>query len=123
MNVKPLVLAAALSIPLSAAGQAPTPSEAAPAAMVPTTADDHANMARDYEQKAAAWRKEATYHREMAKAYKASHPDAKGGARNSEAVKMEKHCMAIVKDAEKLAADAEWAAKYHSQRAKELAGK
>jgi hypothetical protein len=37
-----------------------------------------------------------------------------------EAVKMEKHCMAIVKDAEKLAADAEWSEKYHRARAKEL---
>jgi hypothetical protein len=42
---------------------------------------------------------------------------------NAAAVEMEKHCMKIVTDAEKLATDAEYAAKYHHQRAEELRGK
>lgn len=36
---------------------------------------------------------------------------------------MEKHCKAIIKDAEELAADAEWAAKLHEMHARELEGK
>jgi hypothetical protein len=122
--------AAALGVVLALAADAaakdpiPTTSDEARklAAMLPQTAEDHAAMARSYEQKAADWRKEAALHREMAAAYAKSHPDFKGGIRNSEAVKMEKHCMAIVKDAEKLASDAEWSARYHNERAKESEG-
>ena len=89
----------------------------------PQTAAEHAAMAKSYEEKVTAWRAEAAFHREMAAAYKRSHPDRKSGARNPSTVEMEKHCMAIVKDAEKLATDGEWAAKYHHQRALELEGK
>ena len=46
-----------------------------------------------------------------------------GGARTPWAAKMEKHCMAIVADVEKLAADAEVSADYHRLRARELQGK
>jgi len=90
------------------------------AAKVPETAEEHTAMAAEYQKKATEWRKEAEFHRQMAAAYKASHPDSKGGVRNAPAVKMEKHCMTIVEDSERLAADAEWAAKYHHARAKEL---
>jgi len=124
MRIQSLVLAVAVSIPLSSAfaqTTAPrTTDEARATVKLPGSADEHLAMAQDYEQKAAEWRKEAALHRDMAAAYAASHPDPKGGARNAEAVKMEKHCMAIVKDAEKLAADAEWSVKYHRTRAKEL---
>ena len=123
MNSRALLLALALAVPTSSAFAQSSPSPAAAAGMLPTTAEGHAAMASSYEQKAAEWRKEAAFHREMAAAYKASHPDPKGGARNAEAVKMEKHCMAIVKDAEKLATDATWSAKYHHERAKELQAK
>ena len=127
MNSRALLLSLALAVPISSAVAQSSPSPAAGAmgagAMLPTTAEGHAAMASSYEQKAAEWRKEAAFHREMAAAYKASHPDPKGGARNAEAVKMEKHCMAIVKDAEKLASDATWSAKYHHERAKELQAK
>lgn len=101
--------------------QAATSSDEARAlAKLPRTVEDHTAMAKEYQEKAEQYRKEAQYHREMAAAYKASHPDMKGGVRNADAVKMEKHCMTIVKDAEKLAADAEWSAKYHAERAKEM---
>ncbi len=76
-------------------------------------------MATSYEEKAAAWRQEAAYHREMAAAYKSSQPSFKGEGYKPDVAKMEKHCLTIVKDAEKLAADAEWSAKYHRERAKE----
>ncbi len=123
--------AAALAVTLALAADAapkdpiPTSTDEARklAGMLPQTAEDHAAMARSYEQKAADWRKEAALHREMASAYSKSHPDVKGGVRNPEAVKMEKHCMTIVKDAEKLADDADWSARYHHERAKELEGR
>ena len=89
---------------------------------LPTTAEDHIDMAKSYEDKVAEWRKEAAYHREMAAAYKKTRPDFKGGVRNPDAVTMEKHCAKIANDAEKLAADAEDTAKYHRLRAKELKG-
>jgi hypothetical protein len=43
--------------------------------------------------------------------------------KNPWAAKMETHCLTIVKDVEKLAADAEFAAKLHGTRAKELSAK
>src|SRR3990172_8969939 len=115
---------APLALAADAAPKAPIPTTSDEArklaAMLPQTAEDHAAMATSYEEKAAAWRKEAALHSEMATAYSKSHPDFKGGVRNPEAVKMEKHCKTIVKDAEKLAGDAEWSARYHRERAKEL---
>ena len=105
-------------------GRAADPSrqERAAAAKLPTTVEDHLAMAQSYQDKVAEWRKEAAYHREMAAAYKKSHPDFNGGARNPAAVTMERHCAKIADDAEKLAADAEDTAKYHRLRAKELQG-
>jgi hypothetical protein len=87
---------------------------------VPITAEDHLSMAKSYNDKAVAWRAEAAMHREMATAYAKTHPDSKSGSRNPWAVKMEKHCLIIVKDVERLAADAELAAKMHELQAKEL---
>lgn len=88
-------------------------------AKVPVTAAEHLEMSKRYHEKAAAWRAEAAYHRDMAAEYKKSHPDRKSGARNPWTVEMEKHCMTIVKDVEKAAADAEWAARFHEERARE----
>jgi hypothetical protein len=99
----------------------PSPEETGRVMKLPETVDDHLALARSYEEKVATWRKEAAYHREMAAAYKKSHPDFKG-VRNPEAVTMEKHCSKIANDADRLAADAEDAAKYHRLRAKELQG-
>ena len=116
---------AVLASPGAAFAQMPTTTDEmrAAAAKLPESAAEHASMAADYERKAAEWRKEAEFHRQMAAAYRATHPDSKGGVPNAEAVKMEKHCMAIVKDAEKLASDAEWSARYHRERAKEIQAK
>ena len=90
---------------------------------LPQTASDHITLAKQYEEKAAEWRKEAAYHREMAAAYNRNYPDHKGGIRNQAAAKMEKHCMSIAQGAEKLAASAEESARYHHLRAKEFEGK
>ena len=107
----------ALSLSLAAA------TARAEEAKVPVTVADHMAMSKSYSEKAAAYRAEAAYHKEMARTYAKEHPDRKSGARNPWTVEMEKHCNAIVKDAEKLAADAEWAAKFHEMHARELEGK
>ena len=116
-------IAAALALTAAAVDpkdSIPTTTDEARKLALPKTAEDHAAMAKSYEEKAGAWRQEAAYHREMAVAYKNFHPTIKGEMSKPDVVKMEKHCMAIVKDAEKLAADAEWSAKYHHERAKEM---
>jgi hypothetical protein len=90
---------------------------------LPETAADHQAMAKEYQDKAAAYKKEAAMHKEMAEEYKkAVAPGGKTGP-NPWAKKMEKHCRAIIADAEKMAADAEKMAEYHTMRAKELEGK
>lgn len=90
---------------------------------VPETAADHMALAKQYTEKAAAYRAEADHHRKMFEAYKASVATSPKNPSNPWAVKMQKHCMAFVKDAEKLAADAQKSADYHTLRAKELEGK
>jgi len=90
---------------------------------VPTTAAEHEAMAKQYKDQAAQYKKVAEEHKEMAAAYAKAHPDTKGGAKNPFNEKMQKHCKALAADAEKLAADSEKAADFHTMRAKELQGK
>ena len=92
-------------------------------AKVPTTAAEHEALAKQYKDQAAQYKKVADEHRAMAAAYAKAHPDAKGGAKNPWNQKMQKHCEALAKDADKLAADSEKAADFQTLRAKELQGK
>jgi len=92
-------------------------------AMVPTTAAEHEALAKQYKEQAVQYKKVADEHRAMAAAYAKAHPDAKGGAKNPWNQKMQKHCEALAKDADKLAADSEKAADFQTQRAKEVQGK
>jgi hypothetical protein len=92
-------------------------------AKVPTTTAEHEALAKQYKDQAAAYKKVADEHRAMAAAYAKEHPDSKGGVKNPWNQKMQKHCEALAKDADKLAADSEKAADYHTMRAKELQGK
>lgn len=94
-------------------------------AKVPTTAAEHEAMAKQHRDQAAQFKKVADEHRAMAEAYKktVATPETKSGQKNPWLVKMEKHCATLAKDADKLAADEEKAADYHTLRAKELAGK
>ncbi len=93
-------------------------------AKVPESAADHLALAKTDQEKAAAYRKEAADHKAMAEAYKKSIPSGtKAAGENPWAKKMEAHCKAIATDAEKLAADADKAAEFHTMRAKELQGK
>jgi len=103
----------------SFSARAAVAEDARPAA----TVEEHQTLAQKYRAEALRFRDVAAEHRAMAAAFAKSHPDAKGGARNHASEKMQQHCNALVKDAEKLATDAEKAADYHDLRAKELQGK
>ena len=92
-------------------------------AKIPTTAAEHEALAKQYKDQAIQYKKVADEHRAMAAAYAKAHPDAKGGAKNPWNQKMQKHCEALAKDADKLAADSEKAADFQTQRAKEVQGK
>ena len=92
-------------------------------AKVPTTTAEHEGLATQYKEQAAQYKKTADEHRAMAAVYAKAHPDSKGGAKNPWNDKMKKHCELIAKDADKLAADTDKAADYHTQRTKELQGK
>ena len=92
-------------------------------AKVPQTTAEHDALAKQYKDQAAQFKKVADEHREMAAAYAKAHPDSKGGVKNPWNDKMQKHCAALAKDADKLAADAEKAADFHTARGKELQGK
>ena len=92
---------------------------------LPQTPAEHEAMAKQYKDQAAQYKKVADDHRAMAEAYKKTiaNPVSKTGQKNPWLAKMEKHCAALAKDADKLAADAEKAAEYHTMRGKELQGK
>jgi hypothetical protein len=92
-------------------------------AKVPDTTAEHEAVAKQYKDQAAQFKKVGDEHRAIADAYAKAHPDAKGGVKNPFNAKMQKHCAALAKDADKLAADVDKAADYHSLRAKELQGK
>lgn len=92
-------------------------------AKVPTTAAEHEALAKQYKDEAAQYKKVGDEHREMAAAYAKAHRPSKGNETNPWNAKMQKHCEMLSKDADKLAADAEKAADYHTLRAKELQGK
>lgn len=82
------------------------------AVKVPESAADHAAIAKHYDEKAAEWRREAIYHQEMAAAYKKSRGNP------SDIATMERHCMKISKDAERMAEEAKVMADYHRLRSK-----
>ena len=92
-------------------------------AKVPGTTAEHEALAKQYKEQAAQFKKVGDDHRAMAAAYAKSHPDSKGGVKNPWNQKMQKHCAMLAKDADKLAADAEKAADFHTMRGKELQGK
>jgi len=92
---------------------------------VPATPEDHFALAKQYQEKAAVYRKEAADHREMAETYRKSTINAHEahGQKNPSVAKMEKHCKAIATKADALATENDKAADYHTLRGKELQGK
>jgi hypothetical protein len=94
---------------------------------VPATPDEHLARAATYQEKATAYRKEAAVHRKMFADYErqSGNPalQSKAGRELPWIGKMRKHCEGYIKDAEKLAADAERFAEFHRMRAEEMRGK
>lgn len=94
---------------------------------VPATPDEHLARAATYQEKAAAYRKEAAVHRKMFADYERqqSNPalQSKAGRELPWITKMRKHCEGYIKDAEKLAGDAERFAEFHRMHAEEMRGK
>lgn len=87
----------------------------------PTTTAEHQARANTYKEQAAQYRKAAEEHKQMAAEYAKKNPDMKT-QKNPWTQKMQKQCMTLAKDFEKLAADADKAAEYHEMRAKEMQG-
>lgn len=96
-------------------------SEIASMKTMPQTADEHSAMAESYKQKAANYRQDAEVHRKMLADYKKGAVHLKQGE-NPWVTKMRLHCEKYIVDAERLAADADEFAKFHTMRAKELQG-
>lgn len=121
-HLQAIMLAASLATG-SMLVSAPTSVALAEDVKVPVTVADHTALAKQYADKAAAYKVEAESHRKMAEAYKKSVATTPKAPPNPFVMKMEKHCQALAKDADKLAADSQKAADYHTLRAKELEGK
>jgi hypothetical protein len=94
---------------------------------VPATPEEHAARATLYREKAASYRKEAETHRKMFADYKAQQgPPAlqtKTGQELPWVAKMRKHCESYMKQAERMAAEADSFAEFHRMRAEEMKGK
>jgi hypothetical protein len=92
---------------------------------IPVTPEDHFALAKQYQEKAAAYRKEAQEHRDMAAAARDSALNVHKvhGQKDPSVAKMEKHCAALAAAADKLATENEKAAEFHTLRGKELQGK
>jgi hypothetical protein len=120
-----VVLALALGTFGTVAFAAPKEAAPASAAKIPTTAEDHFALAKQYQEKAATYRKEAQEHRDMAAAARDSVINAHKahGQKDPSVAKMEKHCAALSAAADKLATENEKAAEFHTLRGKELQGK
>lgn len=89
--------------------------------MMPQTADEHSAMAERYFQKAANYHQDAEMHRHMLAEYKKGAVHTKQGE-NPWVTKMRLHCEKYIVDADRLAAEADEFAQFHTMRAKELRG-
>lgn len=118
----------AVTLAAGAAPQPPAPTVApvaSPEAIkLPSTPEEHDAMAESYRKKAAAYREEAAFHRKMFTDYKARVAVIpKSSMENPFIRKMREHCEVFIKDAERLAVDADKFAEYHHFQAEELRGK
>lgn len=91
-------------------------------ALMPQTAEGHFTMAESYKKKAAGYRQDAETHRLMLIEYKRKYVKAAKGGESPWVAKMRVHCDQYIKDADKLAADADEFGQFHMMRGKELQG-
>ena len=90
---------------------------------MPDTAAEHNAMAESYKKKAAQYRQDAQFHRQMLADYKKGVPvSPKSLTENPWITKERVHCEKFIKDAERMAADADQFAQFHSMRAREAQG-
>jgi hypothetical protein len=90
------------------------------------TAKEHLALADTYRKQTAVYREEAATHRQMLETYKKQvtvPADLKNPIENPWIKKMRVHCEEYIRDADKLAVDAEQFAEFHTMRAAELQGK
>ncbi len=132
-RARPLVMAALLAVPATLASSAavageaakpsPVTSPAAKATKGEMTPEQHLAKAKEYREKAAAYRAEAAVHHKMIEqATQESSSDARV-EEDSNVRKTRIHCEAYITKAEALATEAEKFADFHRMRAAELQGK
>lgn len=94
---------------------------------VPHTAEEHLARAASYREKAAQFRGEAEAHRKMFAEYdrKQGSPAMKSkmGREEPWIATMRQHCDAYIRQADKMAAEAEQFAEFHRMRGEEMRGK
>lgn len=102
-------------------------SEAPRSMSVPETPEQHAARASAYKERAAAYRQEAETHRKMLADYVRTNGNPalqnKTGRELPWVANMRKHCQAYMKEAEKMAAQAEQFAEFHRMLGEEAKGK
>ena len=103
-----------------------SPSKQETQAGVPQTADEHTARAAWYREKAASYRQEAELHRRMFADYDKKEGSAalrsKSGRELPWVAKMRKHCESYMKEADRMAAEADRFAEFHRMRAEEMQG-
>ena len=118
-----VVLMTALLLPLSAAG---TEEKAASTDKTPQTAQQHFDMVKRYDAKAAEYKADAETHREMLAEYARRNgvPNLKSKLGKDPWIdSMKAHCESYIASAEALAKEATAFADYHRMRGKEMEGK
>ena len=122
LSVSLAALAGNFALPrIAVSAEMQSQSDMAGIEMMPQTAAEHSAMAESYKQKAANYRQDAEMHRQMLAEYKKGAVHPKQGE-NPWVTKMRLHCEKYIVDAERLAADADTFAKFHTMRAQELRG-
>jgi hypothetical protein len=124
-----IILGLALLAPAAAqttSKEAAAKTETTDTVKPPETHKEHLALADTYREKAVAYRKDATTHRQMLETYKkrvATPTDAKTVSENPWIKKMRLHCEEYIRDAENLVGSAEKFADFHTMRAAEPQGK
>lgn len=121
-----LLLGAGAWATANAADQ-PPPTRDEKAMGVPQTPGEHTARAAEYREKAASYRKEAETHRRMLADYKAKQGapalQTKTGQELPWIATMRKQCESYMREAERLAAEADRFAEFHRMRSEEMQGK